>query len=164
MKGKPYRRLALCAISLSLAVAAGCGGAAALTRADEISVASEPPGATVHAAGKRVGVTPLSVRQQDVFPVVFPPEAQDAYGTLVISKEGCRDHTVRVTNAVISKGVNVKLDCGQAELAKPKPAGSPGSPPPSIKERILRLNELREQGLITEEEYREIRGKILGEL
>ena len=163
MEKPSCRRLAVCALSLSFLVSAGCGGAAALTRADEISVASDPPGAVVTAAGKRIGTTPLAVRQQDVFPVVFPPGAQDVYGTLVISREGCRDHAVRVTNQVIRKGVNVKLDCGQADLAGPK-AGAPGSPPPSVKERILRLNELRDQGLITEEEYREIRGKILGEL
>jgi hypothetical protein len=163
MPRNPYRRLALCAFSLSFVLIAGCSRAAGLTRADEISVVSNPPGADVYAAGKRIGVTPLVLRQQDVFPVVYPPEQQDAYGTLLLTKEGCRDHTVRVNNAVIRKGVDVKLDCGQAELAKPQ-AGVPGASPPPIKERLLRLNELRDQGLITEEEYREIRGKILGEL
>ena len=128
MEKKPYRRLALCAFSLTFAVAAGCGGAAALTRANEISVVSDPPGAAVHAAGKRRGVTPLVVRQQDVFPVVYGPEQQDAYGTLLLAKDGCKDHTVRVTNEVIRQGVNVKLNCGQADLARPQ-AGAPGSPP-----------------------------------
>lgn len=163
MEKKSYRRLAVCAFCLSLFVAAGCGGAAALTRADEVSVASDPPGAAVYAAGNRIGVTPLAVRQHDIFPVVYPPERQDVYGTLLLSKEGCRDHTVRVTNAVIRKGVDVKLDCGTPVLARPEGA-APGTPTPTIKERLLRLNELREQGLVTEEEYREIRGKILGEL
>ena len=163
MERKWNRCVYLSVLPLSFALAAGCGGAAALNRANEISVASDPPGAAVHAAGKRIGVTPLVVRQQDVFPVAYPPEQQDAYGTLLLTQEGCKDHTVRVTNKVIRKGVDVKLDCGQADLARPE-AGVPAAPPPSIKERILRLNELREQGLISEEEYREIRGKILGEL
>jgi hypothetical protein len=163
MAKDPYRRLALCAFTMSFAVAAGCGGAAGLTRADEISVASDPPGAAVFAAGNRIGVTPLALRQHDVFPVVYPPERTDAYGTLILSKEGCRDHTVRVTNEVIRKGVNAKLDCGQPDRARPQ-AVVPGPPPPSIKERLLRLNELRDQGIITEEEYRGIRGKILGEI
>lgn len=95
--------------------------------------------------------------------MVYPPEQQDAYGTLLFAMGGCKEQTVRVSNVVIRKGVNVKLDCGQAELAKPQAVG-PGAPPPTIKERLLRLNELRDQGLVTEEEYREIRGKILGEL
>lgn len=163
MQRKQYRRLVCCAIALSLALAAENGSAAGLTRPNEIDVASDPPGAAVYAAGKRLGVTPLTVRQQDVFPVVFPPGQQDAYGTLLFAKEGCKEQTVRVSNAVIRKGVNVKLDCGQAELAKPQ-GGAPGVPPPTIKERLLRLNELRDQGLVTDEEYREIRGKILGEL
>lgn len=163
MGKKPYRWLVLCVLSGSFAVAAGCGGGAGLTRANEIAVASDPPGAAVHTAGKRLGVTPLVVRQQDVFPVVYPREQQEVYGTLLLTKEGCKDYTVRVNNAVIRKGVDVKLDCGQADLVKPQ-AGAPGSPPPPIKERLLRLNELRDQGLVTEEEYRELRRKILGEL
>jgi len=157
------RRLSLCVFSLSFAVAAGCGGASTWTRADVISVASEPAGAAVYAAGKQVGVTPLAVKQQDVFPLVYPPERQDAYGTLILKKDGCRDHTVRVTNAAIRKGIDVKLDCGQASLVKPPP-GTSGGPPPSIRDRILRLNELRDQGLVTEEEYGAIRRRILGEL
>ena len=163
MPRNPCRRLAICAFSLSLAVAAGCGGVSTWTRADDIPVASEPAGAAVYAAGKRVGVTPLAVSQQDVFPVVYAPERQDVYGTLLLAKDGCKDHAVRVTNAVIRKGVDVKLDCGQANPAKPPP-GTSGTPPPSIRDRILRLNELRDQGLITEKEYGELRGKILGEL
>ncbi|MBI5576786.1 MAG: SHOCT domain-containing protein [Deltaproteobacteria bacterium] len=163
MERRMYVRIAWCALFLSFTAAAGCGGTAVLNRANEISVASDPSGAAVTAAGKRIGVTPLVIRQQDVFPVVFPPENQDAYGTLVISKEGCKDHTVRVTNEVIRKGVNAKLDCGQSELVKPR-AGAPAAPPPAIRERLLRLNELRDQGLITADEYKEIRAKILGEL
>jgi hypothetical protein len=163
MEKKPYRRLALCAFSLSFGVAVGCGGAAGLTRADVISINSAPAGADVYAAGKRIGITPLVLRQQDVFPVVYGPEQRDAYGTLLLTKEGCRDHTVRVNNAVIRKGVDVKLDCGLADIAKPQPE-APGTPPETIKERLLRLNELRDKGLVNEEEYREIRRKILGEL
>jgi hypothetical protein len=163
MPGNQRRRLAIFAISLSFAVAVGCSGASKWTRADTLSVASEPAGATVYAAGKQVGVTPLEVRQQDVFPLVYASEQQDAYGTLLFKKDGCRDHTVRVNNAVIRKGVDVMLDCGQANLAKPPP-GTAGMPPPSIRERILRLNELRDQGLISEEEYGALRRKILGEL
>lgn len=163
MERFPCRRLVLCAFCLSIAVVAGCGRASTLTRADEISMASEPAGAAVHAGGKLIGVTPLTVHLQEVFPVVYPAEQQDSYGKILIKKEGCKDHTVRVTNEMIRKGVNVKLDCGQGDLARPQ-AGIPTAPPPSVKERILRLNELREQGLITEEEYREIRKKILGDL
>jgi len=163
MPGKPCRRLAFCAFILSFAVAAGCGGVSTWTRADAIAVASEPAGATVYASGKRVGVTPLAVSQQDVFPLVYAPERQDVYGTLLLTKDGCKDHSVRVTNAMIRKGVDAKLDCGQANLAKPPP-GTSGAPPPSIRDRILRLNDLRDQGLITEKEYGELRGKILGEL
>jgi hypothetical protein len=47
MEKKPYRRLALCAFSLSFGVAVGCGGAAGLTRADFFSINSAPARADV---------------------------------------------------------------------------------------------------------------------
>lgn len=162
MTRKQYRRFACCALAFALALATE-SSAAGLSRRNEIDVVSEPLGATVYAAGKELGVTPLTVRQQDVFPVVYSPDQQDVYGTLLLVKEGCKEQRVRVSTAVIRKGVNVKLDCGQAELAQPQ-AGGTGAPLPTIKERILRLNELHEQGLVSAEEYQEIRRKILGEL
>lgn len=142
-----------------LAVAAGCAANAPL-RPDGFPVSSDPPGATVYAAGKTVGVTPLVVRQRDVFPTAFDQGEERMYGTIELRKEGCRDNVVRVNTSVVAKGIHVMLDCGQAKPAPPAAAPSEaGSPTP--RERLLRLQELRDQGLVTDEEYREIRKRIL---
>ena len=66
------------------------------------------------------------------------------------------------------------LTAGRASTPEPAvlpapPAGPPGSAPsherkPSIEERLMRLDGLKEKGLITDEEYRQKRRAILDEL
>jgi len=61
----------------------------------------------------------------------------------------------RVGTRALAKGVHVKLDCAEVPVAAEKP---------SIELRLKRLQELRDKGLITEQEAGEIRQRILGEL
>jgi len=152
--------------SLGLLVATGQGCAGVGTRADEFSVTSDPPGAAVYAMGERLGVTPLTIRQETVFPVVYQPDQQHLYGTLMLRKEGCREHTQRVSSAALHKGIAVNLACGQRaakeaveqrETVQPQPGRTPAT-------RLRRLNELYQEGLISDEEYRSIRNRILSEL
>jgi len=51
-----------------------------------------------------------------------------------------------------------------AAAAAPSPAAPAANPAPSIEERLLRLKRLREQDLITEEEYKRKRSEILDQL
>lgn len=151
--------------SLGLLVAAlqGCAGAA--TRADELSVTSEPPAAEVYAMGERLGVTPLTIRQEAVFPVVYDRDREPLYGKLMLRKDGCREHTQRVSSAALHKGVVVKLDCGQpaAKEAVEKLEAPPrAAQTPAL--RLRRLDALHREGLISDEEYHTIRERILSEL
>jgi len=152
--------------SFGLFIVTGQGCAGVATRADEFSVTTEPPGAAVYAMGERLGVTPLTIRQESVFPVVYQPDQQHLYGTLLLRKEGCREHSQRVSSAALHKGIAVNLDCGgraveeaaeQREPAQPQAARTPAT-------RLRRLDQLRQEGLISDQEYRAIRSRILSEL
>ncbi|OGI47528.1 MAG: hypothetical protein A2151_06430 [Candidatus Muproteobacteria bacterium RBG_16_65_34] len=127
-----------------------------------ISVESEPAGADVVVMGKNLGRTPLRIRQEDVFPVTYPPEKLAQYGTIVLKKEGCRDYVQSVDNKVYVRGLKARLDCGARPSALP--GGQTGGSTESAEERLRRLKELREKGLITEEEEKAARRRILNEL
>lgn len=126
---------------------------------DVISVESDPPGAEVYVMGKKAGVTPLEIRQVEVFPLTYSPEQQPLYGTVVLRYAGCHDYTQRVTTTAYGKGINAKLDCGQkpAEAARPDQKEADAS----IEKRLQKLKELQEKGLITEEEAKVTRRRIL---
>lgn len=131
---------------------------------DMIPVESDPSGAEVYVMGKKVGITPLEVRQIDVFPLTYSPEQQDLYGKIVLKKEGCTEHRQPVSTKVYAKGAKIKLDCGGAapEAAK---ATRPAAPETSsVENRLRQLKDLREKGLITEEEEKETRQRILKDL
>lgn len=149
----------------------GCSNFSALSKHDEITVDSEPSGASVYVMGKVLGSTPLVVRHQDVFPVVYAPDQQDLYGMVILKKDGCQNYLQRVNSTILKKGVKAKLDCTEvdAEQASTQiPQGNqPGIPvpaPTSLKQRLIRLDELHQDGLITDEEYGAARRRILDEL
>ena len=149
----------------------GCSNFSALSKHSEIAVDSEPSGASVYAMGKLLGSTPLVVRHQDVFPVAYEPDQEDLYGNLLLTRDGCQDYRQRVNTAVLRKGVKVKLDCAgvateQAITQMPQ-GDQPGIPvptPTSLKQRLIRLDQLHQEGLITDEEYVAARRRILDEL
>jgi hypothetical protein len=121
--------------------------------------------------GKVLGSTPLVVRDQDVFPVVYAPDQQDLYGIVILKKDGCQDYLQRVNSTILKKGVKAKLDCTEvaAEQASTQiPQGNqpsiPVPAPTSLKQRLIRLDELHQDGLITDEEYGAARRRILDEL
>ena len=126
---------------------------------DTIAVESDPPGAEVYVMGKKAGVTPLEIRQAEVFPLTYSPEQQSLYGTVVLRHAGCQDFTQRVTAAAYGRGIKAKLDCGQkpAEAARTdrREADAP------IEKRLQKLKELQEKGLITEEDAKATRRRIL---
>jgi len=126
---------------------------------DMISVESDPSGAEVYVMGKKVGITPLEVRQIEVFPLTYNPGQQSLYGTIVLRYSGCHDYTQRVSTTAYGKGINAKLDCGQkpAEAARTDRKEADAL----IEKRLQKLKELREKGLITEEEAKATRRRIL---
>ena len=153
----------------------GCSNLSALSKHGEIAVDSEPSGASVYVMDKVLGSTPLVVRHQDVFPVVYAPDQQDLYGMVILKKDGCQDYLQRVNSTILKKGVKAKLDCtevateqtsiqipqvDQPSIQVPAPAPTPAS----IKQRLIRIDEFHQDGLITDEEYGAARRRILDEL
>jgi PEGA domain len=117
---------------------------------DMITIESEPAGATVYAMGKDVGVTPLKIRQAVVFPMNYGPETRELYGTVLLRKTGCRDYRQHVNTDAYRYGIRATLDCGRKQ-AQPK----------SVEQRLRQLKELHDQGLITDEEEKTTRRRIL---
>ena len=166
-----------------LPVLQGCTGTAFVTSNEAVSVTSEPAGATVYVMGKPVGETPLKINQQDLFPSVYDRSQQDLYGTILFKMTGCKDLSQPVGMNAGGAGINAKLVCeGQplirqnaVEIAPLEEAEMPVSQTPqeaigqpvskqlsrSAKQRLLDLQDLRKDGLISEDEYSNIRQRIL---
>lgn len=143
------------------------------------AVDSQPPGAQVHTITGRQGVTPAFVSERDVYPNTYPPDRQALYGKVILRKAGCTEYTKRITLDDIREGLNAKLECepaprpaAEAADQTPRPASTaqarPRRPepnkenPPQRRLRQLRvLEELREEGLLSAEEERTIRRRIL---
>lgn len=122
---------------------------------DLLRIDSDPAGAEVYSLGERIGVTPLEVAVTRVFPAVYPPEKEALYGRVVLRKPGCEERQVAVSTGAVAKGLRVKLECGSAA---PVPGGA------DVRARLKRLDELRQEGVISDEEYAAQRQRILGEL
>lgn len=152
------------------------------TKPNRVDVGSDPAGADVYVMGSKVGETPLTLDQDAIFPLTYPGEKQALYGVVELRKAGCLPVSQRVSTRAVSRGLHVKLDCGEAARAETpaspqaqpaQPAGSaneqaPATPEvketPDIEQRLKHVQELRDKGLITEQEAHEIRQRILGEL
>jgi len=173
------RRLLLLLVPLVVTLASGCAPLGA--KPGQITVTSDPAGADVYVMGGKVGMTPLNLDHDAVFPVTFPSEKQVLYGAVELRKAGCKSSVQRVSTVALAKGLHVKLECGEAASGEmssarhPQPNQRPLSaveqgPRPVVKEnaaietRLRRVQELRDKGVITEQEAREIRQRILGEL
>ncbi len=143
------KKIALTAAILACLISVhGCGPI--ISDPDMISIESEPAGATVYAMGQDVGVTPLKIRQAVVFPMNYSPETRDLYGTVLLRKTGCKDYRQHVSSDDYRYGIKVTLDCGEKK-AEPK----------SIEQRLRQLKELHDKGLITDEEEKATRRRIL---
>jgi len=138
-------------------------------------IESDPAGAAVSSIVGRLGVTPISISERDIYPNAYPNAKVDLYGKVVISKTGCKTITRRVTPGDIKRGLDIQLDCavpvstvdneveGKPQVIQ-KSRDSASSISEPLSERRLRqlkvLNELLDDGLISEEEERAIRKRI----
>lgn len=173
------RRLPYLLLPLGVALISSCAPLGA--KPGQIAITSDPPGADVYAMGQRVGATPISLGKEAVFPATYPSEQQALFGSVELRKPGCSGSVQRVSLAAVARGVHVKLDCGEAASgaepvarqaqarqspraaveAGPKPAPKHSA---SVEARLRHVQELRDKGVITEQEARETRQRILGEL
>jgi hypothetical protein len=145
-----------------------------------ITITSSPSGATVRADGNRLGETPLKVNIDKSFTRRWVP-AEDygivyrVSGKLIIGKSGCDDYTIPVSNTAPAEDIDVTLVCTQQAPA-PSPAeteekatpGWPATADPAIsgdvEQRLKKLDKLYRDGVISADEYKQHRNRILGEL
>jgi hypothetical protein len=144
-----------------------------------ITIRSEPPQATVLADGAEIGATPLTFKPGDAFRAGITTEGDGilAYryiGKLTVKKPGCKDYVTEVNDNILSKDIDVKLECDpDYRPPAPQPAASPGAAPtPAVQptmpasaaERLQRIEALHDKGLITDTEHRELRQRVLDTL
>ena len=156
------------ALLVSAAIS-GCAGAPIGPR-EEITIDSDPQGARVYVAGAEVGITPLPVVLDKVFPRRWTSRISDdeeAFAfyrrleTVELKKDGCETYKKRYVESELKDDIKVALRCDPNY--KPAPAGAPPQAA-SIEQRLRALEDLKGKGLITEEEFRSQRQRILGDL
>jgi len=138
---------------------------------DRITIDSEPQGAQVLVAGKAIGVTPLAVVLDDVFPMHWTGRTEkDKEGfafyrrldRLTIKKDGCEPYSAELDTNDLSRDIKVALKCDPNY--KPPVTVEPAAPAATLEQRLQRLDALKQKGLISDEEYRTQRQRILGEI
>ena len=130
---------------------------------EPIPVDSIPTGAEVYVMGERAGVTPLQVARAAVFPNVYPKEKESLYGRVTLKKAGCADYTRTVSSEISSRGMHALLDCAPVETGSSAASGN-SHQGESAEQRLERIRDLLNKGLITEDEAKKARERILNDL
>lgn len=155
---------------LTLLCAAALGGCASTSLESggprtSILIDSEPQGASVRITGKLIGVTPVNANIDSVFPKHWTSKVEtDDEGfaffrrmeTVEVSKDGCDLFSKRFMEADLKADVKVTLRCDPNYRA---PAAEN-----SAEQRLRTLDELRSKGLISDDEFRDQRQRILNSL
>jgi hypothetical protein len=147
-------------VMFSLLLMAGCSsGGSAFPPAGNapFKVESDPAGAAVYVMGENMGVTPMQLSHTDVFPNIYPREQESLYGKIILRKAGCKDYTRTVSGDVTNFGLHAKLDCGAPPTAAQVPSET-------VEQRLDKVKDLLNKGLISEDEAKKARARILNEL
>jgi hypothetical protein len=154
----------------NLLLVAGCssmGGTGNLFPAagdNPIKIESDPSGAEVYVMGEKVGVTPLQISHKDVFPNIYPKEKVSVYGRVTLKKAGCSDFTRTISSEISNVGLRAQLDCVDMKPASPKTSGDVPRISETVEQRLDKIKDLLNKGLITEEEAKKAREHILNDL
>lgn len=140
------------AILISVLVS-GCAGLLP-SYVPHVEVTSEPSGAEVFVMGERMGTTPLRLESSTLFPHTYPPEKQPLYGRIRLTHPGCEAMERSVDTRTLENGLQARLKC----------AAAPSAPPPPAAQRLRELEILRQEGLLSEEEYKRVRARIIDAL
>jgi hypothetical protein len=152
----------------SLLLAAGCsssGGTGNLFAAAgdrPIKIESIPPGADVYVMGENIGVTPMMLKRDRVFPNLYPKEKESLYGKVTLRKAGCLDFTRTISTAIGNYGLHAQLDCGDMGPASISATASRARE--TVEQRLDKVKDLLGKGLITDEEAKKARERILNGL
>jgi len=154
---------ALVCVAWMVSGCAGTGGPR-----ESITFDSQPQGARVYVAGREIGVTPLKVVLEDTFPKhwtgrVRPDEEAFASfrrtETVDLKKEGCETYTHIYVEEELKDDIKVTLKC-DPNYKPPAPTGQAQT----VEQRLRSLDELKQKGLVTDEEYRAQRQRILNSM
>ena len=114
--------------------------------------------------GEKVGVTPLKISHQDVFPNIYPKEKLSVYGRVTLKKSGCSDFTRTISAEISNAGLRAQLDCVNMIPASSKTFMEAPHSSENLEQRLDKIKELLNKGLISEEEAKKARARVLNEL
>lgn len=177
-----YKSIATVLFIFSLLFLQGCGSGK-----KGITIDSNPQGANVIADGKQIGVTPIHITQDEVFPAHWYGTSYMVKGELKINKDGCEGYSMKVNDAVLMNDITASLKCSpeamkatpaaikpaadeavkKSPVATAKPAAAAQAPvamDAGIEERLTKLKSLRDKGVISADEYTAQRKRILDSL
>jgi len=132
-----------------------------------ITIDTNPQGAKVIADGREIGITPLKIEPDEAFPPRWFGGSYLVKGNLELKKPECEPVSMKVNDMILSKDVTRKLNCSDASdnNSKTKPQSTKAMTINStIEQRLEKLNRLNTKGLISGEEYKTQRRRILNEL
>ncbi len=153
----------------SLLLAAGCsssGGTGNLFSAagdKPIKIESIPPGADVYVMGESIGVTPIMIKRDRFFPNLYPKEKESLYGKVTLRKAGCLDFTRTISTAIGNYGLHAQLDCGNTSPGSTSPATASRTSE-TVEQRLDKVKALLDKGLISADEAKQARERILNQL
>jgi hypothetical protein len=150
----------------TLLLVAGCKNSGTLFPAvsDTIKIQSEPSGAEVYVMGEKIGVTPLNINPKDVFPNTYQKEKEPLYGKVTLKKTGCSDFTRSVSSEISNVGLKAQLECTDMNAALAKTSKDAPRINETVEQRLDKIKNLLDKGLITEEEAKNARARILNDL
>lgn len=139
-----------------------------------VNLRSDPAGATVLANGEVIGTTPMQITADDLFPHQRKGLDWHRDGTLTLQRPGCTPKTLDIDNETLKRSLTLELECRPDAPALIAPAASAAAanaaaapakqPNGAAAQRLEELEGLRSENLITAEEYRSIRKRILDQL
>lgn len=152
----------------------GCSGSS-VKEGKPANVTSVPSGASVYANGVKLGVTPLQHNLYKAFPAGWSNWEYSATGVLMVKKAGCEDYVLRINDYILSKPIHAELKCTKVvehkdampavSDEKKKVLTAPAVKSSSdIENRLRKVKDLYEKGIITQDEYSETRKRILGDI
>ncbi len=163
------------ALLIVAAVFSGCAsiGGSNGVQTGRIKILSEPAGAMAYANGVELGRTPLQIIPGDHFRSGFAGFSYRYIGRLSIGQAGCETWSTEVNDNILSKDVQVRLKCDPGFQPVSPAAPSAGGPSRSMSnrssgdqaiERLERIEILHKKGLISDEEYTQLRARIIDRL
>jgi hypothetical protein len=160
-------------VILAVITLSGCSGST-MKQEGQADVTSSPAGATVYANGEKLGVTPLHYKLYKAFPAGWKDMMFQAQGVLMVKMDGCEDYILNVNDYILSNPIHAELKCDEVDrsaLQAPAQQDSGNAsqqrtilPEGEVETRLRKLESLYQDEVITEDEYKATRKRILEEL